>query len=185
MRAGILPRRYAKALFWVARERGIQDKIHQDWSVFVKALNDKPDFYHFFVSPEVARKEKEEKIEELFGDTFSNVFYNFLLVLLRNRRQNLILEISDAFNVEVDQSVNRTKAIVTSAVELTPELRAEIEQQLSEKLNKEVNLETQIDPTLIGGIRIMVEGKVIDGSIQGRLHMMKNFLMRKSEEVTN
>ncbi|MEE9171068.1 MAG: ATP synthase F1 subunit delta [bacterium] len=184
-RAGILPRRYAKALFLVGSDRGILDKIQEDWALFVHTLKEKQDFYHFFVSPEVSRREKEEKIEELFGDIFSNVFYNFLLVILKNQRQNVILEIAEAFNVKVDQSVNRTKAVVTSAVELPAELRTQIQQQLSKDLNKEIILVTQRDPTLIGGIRIMVEGKVIDGSIKGKLRMMRDFLMQKPEERMN
>lgn len=184
-KAGILPHRYAKALFLVGKERGILDKIQEDWSIFVDALQRKHDFFHFFISPEVSRKVKEAKIEELFGDTFSNVFYNFILVILKNRRQNLILDIAEAFNGEVDDSNNRVKAVVTSAIELTPKLQSEIQDRLAEDLGKEIVLETKVNPALLGGVQITVNGMVIDGSVKGRLHKLRRFLLEKSSETLN
>lgn len=183
--AGVLPHRYAKALFFVGKHRDILAKIQEDMSLFVSFLKVKPAFYHFFLSPEVSRKEKENKIDELFGDTFSNVFYNFLLVLLKNRRQDLILDISDAFQQEVDLANNRTKVYVTSAVELTPELKTEISQKLSQELNKEIVLISQVDSTLLGGIQINVAGKIIDSSIKGKLRKMRSVLMENSQEALN
>lgn len=183
--AGILPHRYAKALFFVGRQQNQLNKIQEDMSLFTSILKDKPDFYHFFLSPEVSRKDKENKLEELFGGAFSKVFHNFLLVILKNRRQDLILDISDAFIKEVDLVNNRTNAHITSAVELTPELKAEISRQLAKELNKEIRLIAQVDPTLLGGIKIQVDGKIIDGSIKGKLHKMQSVLMEKSQEVRN
>ena len=183
--AGVLPHRYAKALFLVGRERDILNKIQEDMSVFISVLKDNQEFHHFFLSPEVGRKQKEAKLDELFGDLFSKVFYNFLLVLLNKKRQDLILDISEAFLKEVDLFYNRTNAHVISAVELTPELKSEIRQQLSKQLNKEINLISQVDSTLLGGICIHVDGKIIDGTIKGKLHKMRSVLMEKSEEILN
>ncbi len=184
-RAGILAGRYARALFLIGQERKILDSLQSDMSNFAEMLNKNQDFNNFFISPEITRIAKEQKIEELFGNIFSPVFFNFLFVVLKKGRQNLLMEISEAFTSELDVFFNRIKASVVSSVELTPEMIKEIQEQLSKHLKKEVILITEFDETLIGGIRITVDGKVIDGSIKGRLDKMKKYLTEQSLEILN
>jgi F-type H+-transporting ATPase subunit delta len=184
-RAGILARRYARALFLVGQDRKLLDVLQRDMSLFASALTENQDFYYFFDSPEVTRKNKEEKLEEIFGDSVSNVYLQFLLVVLNKGRQNLFLEIAEAFNDELDVFHNRAKALVTSSIELTPEMKKDIQEQLSKQLGKEIILESEVDDTLIGGIQITIDGKVIDGSIKGQLRRMRQYLVEQSAEVLN
>jgi len=184
-KAGILAKRYAKALFLIGKERNILDDVSRDLSVYAKALTENQDFCYFFDSPEVSRKEKEKKIEELFGKSFTEIFQNFLLIILKKGRQNLLLEVADAFNDELDIHHNRVKANVTSSIELTPEMQKEIQKQLEKQLEKEVILISDVDATLMGGLRITIEGKVIDGSVRGQLHRMRQYLMRQTTQALN
>ena len=62
-RAGILARRYAKALFLIGKERNILDRLHKDMILFANSLKENQDFFYFFDSPEVTRQEKEKKNE--------------------------------------------------------------------------------------------------------------------------
>lgn len=184
-RASLLARRYARALFLVGQDRKILDVLQKDMSVFASTLTENQDFYYFFNSPEVTRKNKEEKIEEIFGELVSKVFLQFLLVVLNKGRQNLFLEIAEAFNDEMDVFNNRAKAQVTSSFKLTPEMKNDIQQQLSKQLDKEIILESEVDETLIGGLRVAIDGKVIDGSIKGQLRRMRQYLVEQSAEVLN
>lgn len=184
-RAGILAGRYARALFLIGQERKILDSLQSDMFHFAEMLNKNQDFNNFFVSPEVTRIAKEQKIKELFENIFSPVFFNFLFVVLKKGRQNLFVDISEAFSSELDVFYNRIKASVVSSVELTPEMVKEIREQLSKQLKKEVILITESDEALIGGIRITVDGKVIDGSVKGQLDRMKKYLAEQSVENLN
>lgn len=184
-RAGILARRYARALFLVGQDRNILDVLQKDMSLFANTLAENQDFYYFFDSPEVSRIDKEKKLGEIFGDSVSKVFLQFLLVVLNKGRQNLFLEIAEAFTDEMDVFHNRAKAQVTSSIELTPEMKKDIQAQLSKQLGKEIILVSEVDETLIGGIRITIDGKVIDGSIKGQLRRMRQYLIEQSAEVLN
>ncbi len=184
-RSRILAHRYARALFQVGRERDILEKLHEDMASFVRLLQENRDFYHFFTSPEVPRSEKEKKIEELFGDVLSNVFYNFLLVVLKKGRQTIMLDIAEAFNGQMDVYHNRVKAFVTSAVPLSQELQQEIRQRLAKQLNKEIVLVPQVDPAILGGLRITIDGTVIDGSLQGQLQKLRSFLLKQAAGSMN
>ncbi len=182
-RASILAQRYAKALFQLGREHQLLDSLRSNLSLFYQSLIDNEDFYHFIHSPEITRHEKENKIREMFGDNFSNYFYSFLQIVLKKGRQDLFLEIAVAFDAELDLYQQRVQAVVTSAVALTPELLQEIQQQLSAHVGKEVILIPEIDQSLLGGIRIAVDGKVIDGSIKGQLQKMRQFLRGQTAAV--
>lgn len=184
-RGGILARRYAKALFLVGQDRHILPDLRRDMKLFADTLRENQDFYYFFDSPEVTRKEKVKKLEEIFGDSFTEVFHQFLMVVLKKGRQNLFLEIADAFNTEWDEYHNRVKARVASSIQLTPEMQKEIREQLTRQLKKEVILVPEVNPSLIGGIKITIDGKVIDGSIQGQLLKMKQYLLDQSARVLN
>ncbi len=184
-RSSVLARRYAKALFQVGKERDILEKLHEDMLSFARLLKENRDFYHFFVSPEIPRHEKEKKIEDLFGDVFSNVFYNFLLVVLKKRRQGLFLQIAEEFGGVIDVYFNRVKAYVTTAIELTPEMQREVREQLSRQLQKNIILIPQVDPSILGGIRIVIDGMVIDGSLQGQLHKLREYLLERARQSVN
>jgi len=184
-KGGILAGRYAKALFQVGKERNILDRLHADISVFARALRENQGFAYFFDSPEVTRQEKKAKIQELFGDSVSEVFFHFVMVVLDKGRQTLFPEIAEAFNGEMDIYNNRVKALVTASVELTPEMKNEIRAQLAKQLNKEVVLIPEVDESLLGGIKITIDGKVIDGSIKGKLQKMRQFLLEQSAAVLN
>jgi len=184
-RASILAKRYAKALFLLGREHELLDTLQSNLSLFSQTLTEYEDFYHFILSPEVTRREKENKILELFGESFSKYFYSFIQIVLYKGRQDLFLEIASAFESELDIFQRRVQAVVTSAVTLTPELQREIQQQLAARIGKEVILIPEVDETLLGGIRIMVDGKVIDGSIKGQLQKMRQFLRERSAETLN
>ena len=64
-------------------------------------------------------------------------------------------------------------------------MKKDIQAQLSKQLGKEIILVSEVDETLIGGIRITIDGKVIDGSIKGQLRRMRQFLIEQSAEVLN
>ncbi|HHM23660.1 MAG TPA: ATP synthase F1 subunit delta [Bacteroidetes bacterium] len=184
-RSKILARRYARALFLVGKERNILEKLREDMTTLVGALKENREFYHFFLSPEVPRSEKEQKIEELFGDIFSNVFYNFVLVLLKKRRQGLIFDIAEAFGAQLDIYHNRVRAYLTSAVPLDPELQEEVRKRLSEQLKKEIILVPRVDPDILGGILISIDGVVIDGSLRGQLKKLREYLLERTQESVN
>lgn len=64
--------------------------------------------------------------------------------------------------------------IVTSALELSKELRSAVEQTVEAKLGSaEYDLKTEVDPTIIGGVRIRINSRVYDATVQGKLAALK------------
>jgi len=175
--SGSVARRYAKALFQVAVERNIVEKVARDLSFMNRLLEENPALRHYLNSPDIPRREKEAALETLFADQFCSVFFNFLLILLRKHRQDLIPQIAREFGIKRDEYQNRVRAIAVTAVPVSREIIEALEDHLSRSLGKEVQVIPRVDPSILGGIRLNINGKIYDGSLIRQLHRMRNHLL--------
>ncbi|MCL1799946.1 MAG: F0F1 ATP synthase subunit delta [Promicromonosporaceae bacterium] len=78
-----------------------------------------------------------------------------------------------------------TIAQVTSAVELTPAQIKRLEKILTVRFGKEIAAFVRVDPSLIGGLRIVVEGAVFDDSVSARLSAVGRYMTRSGKELAN
>ncbi len=86
------------------------------------------------------------------------------------------LGILDSFSRLVAHEVDRQRALVESATQLTPAIAVELQASLSKKYGRALSLEFKVDPELLGGIRVKVGSDVWDGSVKARLEALKNSL---------
>jgi F-type H+-transporting ATPase subunit delta len=86
------------------------------------------------------------------------------------------LGILDSFSRLVANEINGQRALVESATQLTPAIAVELQASLSKKYGRALNLEFNVNPELLGGIRVKVGSDVWDGSVKARLEALKNSL---------
>jgi F-type H+-transporting ATPase subunit delta len=97
--------------------------------------------------------------------------------LLVRDRVPLVHDTTDLLEEIIDERLERTTAVVTSAVALTDAHRERITKALSTYSGKAVRLECAVDPNLIGGVVARIEGRIIDGSLRTRLERLKTELI--------
>lgn len=103
------------------------------------------------------------KIASLFEAIIAKKPRNYV-DLLKNYRRLLRIE------------VEKRRAKVESASQLSPEISAKITERLKDKYGDELSAEFAVDPTLLGGVRIRVGSDVWDGSVRNRLQRLKQQL---------
>lgn len=69
------------------------------------------------------------------------------------------------------------EVIVTTAVELTSEQRKKLTAAIEEKMGTN-RISEVIDPSIIGGIKIIAGSREIDSSVKGKLNKLKQQLSR-------
>jgi F-type H+-transporting ATPase subunit delta len=181
MKEQILARRYAKALFTLAQERNLLDKIRNELHSFVAAMEENAEFGDFFRSPENSRAAKRTAVEKIFQDRFSGLFFNFLLLLIHKGRHNAVQDIIHAFDELYDRYYRRTRALAITAVPIDTALAGDLRNRLAKSLNKQIELEIKVDPSLLGGIVLNIDGKVLDGSVKQQLERLRaEFLGRRN-----
>jgi F-type H+-transporting ATPase subunit delta len=181
MKEAILARRYAKALFSLALERNLLDKTRGELHRFAALLEENSEFADFFRSPENSRAAKREAVERALQDRYSALFFNFLLLIIQKGRYGIIAEIVRAFNDLYDRHHRRGRALAITAVPMDTKIADDLRHRLSKSLSMEVELENQVDPGILGGLVLNIDGKVMDGSIKHQLERLRaEFLGRRN-----
>ncbi|MFQ5750457.1 MAG: ATP synthase F1 subunit delta [bacterium] len=179
MKENVLARRYARALFELAKERKILTNIRHEMEFFDESIDKNQDLRLLLSSHEISKKEKIKTIEKLLQDRVSNVFFNFILLLLKKNREVLYSAIAREFGVLFDKFNKRVRAKTITAVPLDAKLIYTLKNRLDRAYSADVQIDSLTDPSILGGIIVNVEGQVFDGSLQSQLSRLRYQLTEK------
>jgi F-type H+-transporting ATPase subunit delta len=171
---------YAGALFEAARERGELEEVLSDLSEFVAALHDSEELRLFYYGGQVPERQKRRAVDGLTEGMRTSTT-NFLKVLVDNGREEILEDVLVRYEQLVKEHLGRIEVGVTTAVELSEEQLDRLKERLEGTLEgKEVVLETTVDPQLIGGAVFRFGGRMMDGSIRGRLESLREGMLERS-----
>lgn len=163
-----LARRYATAVFQLAQEAGKVQQVQHDLHTFVEALDRDETVRRFFRSPVVDRKEKETIVAQAFAK-LDPIALHTVLLLIRKRREALAETIVEQFDVLEREARGAQELRVVSARPLAQNELETLVQRLSAAYRTKFDVTASVDPSLIGGVRITMGDRLIDGTISGRL----------------
>jgi len=167
VRLSAVTTRYVEALFQLALERGVLDVIEADVRRLAGELSD-PDVAAFLADASVSDEEKVSRLEKLLVD-LNEVLADFVRLLFEKRRGDVLTETGDAFRLRLLEHRGATEGRVESARPLEPVQMDDLAAAIGRELGKEVYLKNDVDPGLVGGVRVFVDNRMIDNSVQGRL----------------
>ena len=171
---------YAGALFEAARERGELQEVLSDLGEFVTALHDSQELRLFYYGGQVPERQKRRAIDGL-TEGMKTSTTNFLKVLVDNGREEILEEVLGRYQQLVKEHLGRIEVGVTTAVELSQEQLDRVKERLGRVLEgREIVLETNVDPELIGGAVFRFGGRMMDGSIRGRLESLREGMLERS-----
>lgn len=171
---------YAEALFEAARERDELEEVLSDLQEFVTALRETEELRLFFYGGQIPERQKRSALDGL-TEGMSTSTTNFLKVLVDNGREEILEEVLARYEQLVKEHLGRIEVDVTTAVELSEEQRDRLKERLASVLEgREVILETNVDPGLIGGAVFRFGGRLMDGSIRGRLESLREGMLERS-----
>ena len=124
-------KRYARALFEVASERGKIDQVEADLGAVVQAVEQNADLSKILLHPHIAAGAKKTLVDDLFKSHISEETHNFLTVLIESGREAQLAQIQQAFVKLANEARGIADAIVTSAKPLSAEEQAELRDQMT------------------------------------------------------
>lgn len=175
--ARLISKRYAIALFELAKELNKVDDFNNEIQVIYNSIKNDKEFLDVLIHPRISSLEKFSIFENIFKGKVSEEILGLISIVINKNREQEILEILETFLNLVKDFKGITTAYVYSAVKLTENQLKSINEKLNEKLNKQVIIEAYEKPELIGGILINVDGKIIDNSIKKGLEDIKKSLI--------
>ena len=172
-----IARPYAEAVFRLGKEKGSL----AEWSGmlgFMAAVAQDAGMQSCINDPNIT----PEKLEELFVSVCSGKLdemgKNLVGELVHNGRLGVLPEISQLYETLKAEEGGVLDAVVTSAYPMPDDQLVGLVKRLEEKFKKKVNATVNVDPSLIGGVKIVIGDDVIDASVHGKLQAMAFALTR-------
>jgi F-type H+-transporting ATPase subunit delta len=172
--------RYASALVDVviSPSAGIDPALAmQQLRAFDAAIRASPDLRTILASPAVSIARKRLVIRRIAGALqVERIILNFLLVLNDHRRAAALSDVIDSFDILLDERRGFQRAEVVSAYELTAEQRETLAAELAKVAGSQVRMRFAVEPELIGGVTARLGSRVYDGSVRGKLAVLRQRL---------
>ena len=162
--------RYAKSIFLLAEEKNIVDEIRNDIQLIESSFSAFPDLKEAIYNPVINPSVKAKILTDIFKDKLNEYSLNFLILILKNKREESYLDIFRNFDDIYRKYKNIQKSIITSVNKLDKKIVEDIVKTLEKSFNTNIEIEEKVNPDLIGGLIIQIEDREYDYSILGKLH---------------
>jgi F-type H+-transporting ATPase subunit delta len=169
-------RRYATALFDTVWDESGQDGVDgaaADLTVVEEMLSTVDYLRAVIMQPLVSDDRKRTVIEQAFKSRLGKNSYNFLLMLVRNRREDSIDDIISEYRRLADEKAGRIEAFVETPIALSTDQIADLQAALERRAGKTIRLHSSVDPSMIGGVRVRIGDDIIDAGLQTRLEKLR------------
>jgi ATP synthase F1 delta subunit len=163
---------YARALFEVAKENDVLDRVHDELGEFSEALDEDRDLQVFLFSPYFSSEEKKQGVRRIVSDADERIV-NFLELLAERHRMPALFRIRRLFDGLWAEENKLLPVTVTSATELDQSLVDEIGKRIEEETGRRVELSSNVDPDVLGGLMVRVGNMVLDATVRNRLEQLR------------
>ena len=169
-----IARPYADALFKAATAgAGVDLGSTAAWMDELAAIAANPQLRQLADNPKVTADQVFAVITGVARSALSDTAKNFLRTVIDNGRLNALPEVAAQFRALVNGRSGSSDAVVHSAFPMDAAALADVGTALEKRFGRKLNLTAQLDPSLIGGIRVVVGDEVLDTSVKARLEQMK------------
>ena len=166
-----LDRRYAQAVFAIALEEGALVEWRVELERSADYLSD--DQTNVFLrSPKVTFERKLELLRVVLGDVRENVF-NLAGLIVKNGALHALDGVVKEYQKLLDNLQGREQVEITTAIEMEDSQKTRLQEQLKDLFGKEIVLNATVKEDILGGILIRVGDMIIDGTVKGRLAVLK------------
>ncbi len=168
---------YGRALFTLAKEEG-EDAVkayHQTLEQIDNLLRTQPEYQKLLDTPAIGTEEKLGLIDKAFGECEQNIL-NFIKILCEKHALYRLHDCFLAYRKLFREEYAITEASCVTAHPMTEEQKTALCEKLCRVTGKEVLLTCRVDPSLVGGIVLLVDGKQLDGSVKARLDSFRKSL---------
>ena len=169
---------YAEALFSIGLDEKKITKLQDEGKALSEIIYDNEDFLLLLNSRFLDASERKDIANKVLKD-FDEDIVNLIKVIIDNNRVDYIEDTLVAFNSLCNEYKGVKEGLVYSAFPLKKETLSNIKNKISEVEHMEVELISRIDPTLIGGVKVVINSHVYDGSIKNQLEKMQIDLLGK------
>ena len=173
-------KKYAEALFRASSssDQNLRSIIN-NLNLFKSLLKDIPELKYLISSKRVSLKNKHNIINNIFINFLGEIELELILVLISNKEASIYLDIVERFMYLINSSSNIKKIQVISSNEYSDSDKEELAKSIRQKFNIDNSSKAtfKVEEDMLGGIKIRIGNKIIDGSLSTKLEKVKKSLL--------
>jgi F-type H+-transporting ATPase subunit delta len=170
--------RYSKALFELAEEEKLVERVQEDLVSIDRLCRENAGFDAMLVNPLIDEPAKAKILSELFEHNVHEMTYRFLQLLSKKRRIGFLREIIGHYNDRVLDYQGIVPAVLLSADALSREAVGQIKERIERITGKKVQLSEKQNTEILGGFIIRIRDTIIDLSIKTQLDRLRTQLIQ-------
>ena len=177
MLKGAIARRYAEAIFDIARKQNTIDRTLEDVQEIARVFSNRKVAY-LMTEPKVPAKRKETAIRQALASKVLPTSLNLTLLVVQRELVEAMQNIANELEKLVLDYKNEAKAQVTTAAPMDEAQSNSVKQALERRTGKTILMQTRVQPEILGGVVARVGDQVIDGSVRFRLSALRRQLLK-------
>lgn len=176
--------RYASALFQLAKDVNKIEAVEEDLKIFYATIFSNKDVFSFFSRPFVERKSKVDMITKVFESVVNPESFNFLCILIERNIIYLLSNIVEEYSTFRSDYYNIAQVHVQSAFPINDNdsIKHAIIEASRTLAGREVDVDITVNPDLIGGITVEIDGIIYDYSVRTNLNSINKKLLNADIE---
>lgn len=181
--SSVLTSRYANALLDLAEDQKQVEKVESDIVDLRNMIEGSEDLRNTVADPRVGKTEQFAVIDGLAKKAkFHKLTLNFLNVLVENRRLEILEPLLATITTELSKRRGEKVAYIKVAQDLSSKQVKELESALAKASGKPVALDIEVDSSLLGGMIVTMDSRMVDDSVAGKLERLKLAMSKGSNE---
>ena len=171
---GLIPNRYAKALYKFALEHGNTAEVYDEMKNVLSAFENDSRLSKVLANPFIGREEKYDLLRAAAGDKVENDYLGFIKLILDMRRENFAREMALAYRDIYRKANSISQVKITTAVKLPSEEMDKLHALVSDAFkNTTLEFAEEVDPDIIGGFIIDVDDARMDASLNNEIEQLR------------
>ena len=180
MSDGLIPRRYAKALFKLTEEQGKSAAVYDEMKSVIDSFEQNPELAKMVANPFVSHEDKTKLLEAAAGNHLEEFYKSFVRLVIEKRRTPWMEQMALCYRDIYRQHYNISQVRITTATQMPEQEMGRIRDLVKSSFEgTTLEFAEKVDPDIIGGFVIDVDSVRMDASLRNELENLRLTLLSK------
>ncbi len=178
MNSSLISMRYANALFQTGRgDEVLLDTLNSNCTFLRNTIKGSSELEKILDNKLIKPEKKIKVFKKVFENHIHSNLLGFVELVISNNREGLLLNMLINF-IDLYRDYKGIKSVtLITAIPVDEALRLDIQNTINKQLNSKTELECKVNEDIIGGMILMINGKMADSSVKGKLRLIKKRLL--------
>ena len=159
---------YAKALFELTEEEGTTERVRDDVLAARAVFAENPEYAGLLDTPALKKDERIGLVDSAFS-SLDEMLVNLIKLVCEKRECYAIDKLFEAYLEKYDASRGIERVVAITALAMSEQQIDAMRARLEKITGKTVVVKNEVDPAILGGVKLRYMGRQLDGSLKSRL----------------